>query len=140
MVHTFTNVDRSNAWLVFGRQNSFASQEIQRSEVVSLCKILCSLHGYNCQCLLIFTHHSFFQTEYLLTRIMVRLLTSIHFPFAVLTIAIFELSVVPLNKSFYHKTIHLTKMSMQTITTTNPLGGTLKEPMLYLRFITPLTD
>jgi hypothetical protein len=36
---------------------------------------------------------------------MVRLLTLICFPFAVLTIAILKLSVVPLNKSFYHKTI-----------------------------------
>jgi hypothetical protein len=53
---------------------------------------------------------------------MVRLLTSIFFPFAVLTIAIFKLSVVPLKKSFYHKTIQLMKMSMQTIATTNPLG------------------
>ena len=45
---------------------------------------------------------------------------------------------VPLNKSFYHKTIQLTKKSMQTIATTNPLplGGTLKEPMIYLRRIT----
>ena len=44
---------------------------------------------------------------------MVRLLTLIQFPFAVLTIAIFELSVVPVNKSYYHKTILPTKMSMQ---------------------------
>ena len=67
-------------------------------------------------------------------------ITLIRFPFAMLTIAIFELSVVPLNKSFYHKPIQLTKMSMQTIATTNPLGGTLKEPMLYSRRITLLTD
>ena len=73
-------------------------------------------------------------------RVMVRLLTSICFPFAILTIANIKLSVVPLNKSFYHKTIQLTKMSMQTIATTNPLGGTLKEPMLYSRRILPLTD
>jgi hypothetical protein len=46
---------------------------------------------------LIFTHYSLFQTEYLLTHVMLRLLTSIRFSFAVLTIAIFELSVVPLN-------------------------------------------
>ena len=71
---------------------------------------------------------------------MVRLLTSIRFLFVVLTIAIFELSVVPLNKSFYHKIIQPMKMSMQTIGTMNPLGGTLKEPMLYLRCITPLAD
>ena len=48
--------------------------------------------------------------------------------------------VVPLNKSCYHKTIQLTKMSMQTIATTNPLGGTLKELMLYSRRIIPLAD
>ena len=140
VLHTFANVDRPNAWLVFGRRNSFASQEFQRSQVVSLCIILCSLHGYICQCLLIFTHHSLFQTEYLLTRVMTRLLTLNHFPFTVLTIAIFELSVVPLNKSSYHKTIQPTKMSMQTIATTNQLGGTLKEPILYSRCITLLTD
>ena len=98
MVRTFANVDRPNAWLVFGRQKSFATQEIQGSEVVSPCKILCSLHGYICQCLLIFTHHSLFQTKYLLKHVMVRLLTSICVLFVVLTIAIFELSVVPLNK------------------------------------------
>jgi len=89
--------------------------------VVSPCKIMCSLHGFFCQCLLIFTHHSLFQTEYLLTR--VRLLTSIRFPFAIITIVIFELSVVPLNKSFYHTTIQPTKVSMQTIATTKSLGG-----------------
>jgi hypothetical protein len=93
-----------------------------------------------CQCLLIFTHHSLFQTKYLLTRVMVRLLTSIRFLFVVLTIAIFELSVVPLNKSFYLKTIQPMKMSMQTIGTMNPLGGTLKEPMLYLRRRTLFAD
>jgi hypothetical protein len=76
----------------------------------------------------------------LLMQVMVRLLTSIRFLFDVLTIAIFELSVVPLNKSCYHKTIQLTKMSMQTIATTNPVGGTLKEPMLYSRQIIPLAD
>jgi len=77
------------------------------------------------------THYSK-PSRYLLTRVMVRLLTSIRFLFIVLTIAIFKLSVVPLNKSFYHKTIQPIKMSMQTIGTMNPLGGTLKEPMLYL--------
>ena len=123
MVHTFANVDRPNAWLVYGRQNSFASWEIQGSEVVSPCKIMCSLHGFICQFLSIFMHHSLFQTEYLLTRIMVRLLTSICFPFAIITIVIFELSVVPLNKSFYHTTIQPTKVSMQTIATTKSLGG-----------------
>ncbi len=46
IVHTFTNIDRLNAWLVFGRRKSFATREIQGSEVVSPCKILCSLHGY----------------------------------------------------------------------------------------------
>jgi hypothetical protein len=71
----------------------------------------------------------------------VRLLTWICSLVVVPTIAIFELSVVPLNKSFYyHKTIQFTKMSMQTIAATNPLGGTLKEPMLYSRCITPLAD
>ncbi len=45
-----------------------------------------------------------------------------------------------LEQKFYHKTIQPTKMSMQTITTTNPLGGTLKEPMLYSRCITLLAD
>ena len=94
---------------------------------------------HNAKSLLKFTNHSLFQTKYLLTHIMVRLLTSICFPF-VLTIEIFELSVEPLNKSFYHKTIQPTKMSMQTIAITNSLGGTLKEPMLYLRRITPLAD
>jgi len=138
MVHTFTNVDRPNAWLLYWRQNSFASWVIQKSEVVSPFKILCSLHGSICQCLLISTHHSLFQTVYLLMCVMTRLLTLICFPFAVLTIAIFNMSVVPLNKSSYHKTIQPTKMSMQTIATTNQLGGTLKEPMLYSRHITPL--
>ncbi len=120
---------------------SFATQEIQGSEVVSPCKNLCLLHGYIWNSLFIFTHHSLYQTTYLLTCVMVRLLTSIlRFLFDVLTIAILELSVVPLNTSCYHKTIQLTKMSMQTIATTNPLGGTLKEPMLYLRHIIPLAD
>jgi hypothetical protein len=54
---------------------------------------------------------------------MVRLLTLSRFPFAVLTIVIFELSAVVPYKSFYHKTIQLTKMSMQTIANMNPLGG-----------------
>ena len=44
MVHTFTNVDWLNSWLVYGRRNSFASQEIQGSEVVSQCKILIEIH------------------------------------------------------------------------------------------------
>ena len=68
-----------------------------------------------------------FQTKYLLTHVMVRLLILIQFPFPVLTIAIFKLSVEPFNKSFYHKTIPPTKMSMQTMTTTNPSEGYTKE-------------
>ncbi len=46
IVHTFANVDWLNAWLVLGRQKPFATWEIQGSEVVSPCKILCSTHGY----------------------------------------------------------------------------------------------
>ncbi len=126
--------------LYMGGETHLLLEKSRDQRWVHHAKILCSLHGSICQCLLIFTHHSLFQTKYLLMRVMVKLLTSIRFPFAILTIAIFELSVVPLNKSFYHKTIQPTKMSMQTIATTNPLGGTLKEPMLYSRCITLLAD
>ena len=46
MIHAFANVNQPNAWLIFLRRNSFATREIQGSEVVAPCKILCSLHGY----------------------------------------------------------------------------------------------
>jgi hypothetical protein len=71
---------------------------------------------------------------------MVRLLTSIFFPFAVLTIAIFKLSVVPFEEKLLPQNYPANENEHANYRYYKSIGGTLKEPMLYPRRIIPLAD
>jgi hypothetical protein len=139
-LQSFANVGWRKPWLVWWSHKLFTSWLIQGSEVVFLCMTLCSLRGCIYQCWLILIRHLLFQSEYLLMHIMVRLLTLTFFPCAVLPIAIFELLLAPLNKSFCHKTIPPTTMNMPTIASTHQLGDTLKGRIHFLRHTTLPVD
>jgi hypothetical protein len=138
MVHTFANVDQPNAWLVYWRQNSFASREIQGSEVVSPCKnpvFITWLH----LSMLIDIHTSLIIPN----RVTVDASYGETINLDLLPIrrpnncdlqavcGALEQKVLPQNHPAYENE-HAKYCYSKSI------GGYMKEPMLYLRRITPL--